>query len=151
MTALAQLTRLAAEVDLSTIDFNADLPLPNLYTASVYHFDGGQFHVTIAADHTNAAMAKLQNWCAEHHRFRPYRSNCKVRFRRMKLGDLLADPTVFDKAYQLAVANQESDILKALDALPSRIAVMVGKAVPPALHTEGLWRRLGRELRAAAV
>lgn len=151
MTALAQLTRLAADLDLATIPYGADLPLPNIYATSVYRFDGGQHHVVIAADHTSAAMAKLQNWCVDHHRFRPYRSNAKVCFRRMKLGDLLSDPSVFEKAYQLATANGESDILAALDALPEKVAALIGKGVPKTLDTARLWSTMGRELRAAAV
>lgn len=144
MTDLAQAI-IAAKAQ---IDFDCDLPTPNLYFSSVYRATAEQYHVYIAADYTGSALQKLHNWCASQHNFRPYRSDSNVKFRRLKLGDLIENPEAYDKALALAKLSGESDIVKRLEQLPHAIAAMVGVPVPNHIDAKGLCSRMKAELLA---
>lgn len=143
-----------------SFDFDADLPLPNIYWCSASKPSHGTAHTHLAADHTTAVIQKMANWCAEHRGFRPMRSNSRVRVRRMKLGDLLENPDAHRVALQNAALNGERDIIAALNALPQWIAAQVGlygsapapvlpkREVRPAVDLEAAWERLTQEIAA---
>ena len=134
-------------------DKNADLPLPNIYFASVYPNDGHAFSGYFAADFTGAAMTKISHWCVSHHGFRPYRSNSTIKLRRMLLGDLIENPNAYCAALANAKENCESDVVQALRKLPGAIAAMTGVPLP-VLDTKAaddLWDRLSAEVCAAGL
>lgn len=149
---LQRISELAAS---GSISFNPsdDLPLPNIYWVTVTHHEGHSVNAYIAADHTKLAIHKVANHCADHHGFRPYRSNSAIKVRRMLLGDLINDPSVYDKALQHASSNCESDIVSGLRQLPGWIARHVGGDGYAPVNTAALgdlWERLSAEVEAQA-
>lgn len=150
MNPSTNMTKLASQIQAEgkVYDHAADLPYPNIYWATVSTFDGQAVNTFVAADHTNAAVGKLANWCAANHKFRPHRSNSVIKLRRMLLGDILHNPAAYDVALATAVANRESDIIDSLKALPTWVAGKVGIQYPDLSAADSLWQRLGSELGA---
>lgn len=150
MTTSLSMTNIAAQVLAAgaTYDTSTPLPYPNIYWATVRTSDGRTVDTYIAGDHTNAALAKLCNWCVEHHRFRPHRSNSVIKMRRLLLDDVLHNPAAYDVALATAVANRESDIIDSLKALPTWVAGKVGIQYPDLSAADSLWQRLSSELGA---
>ena len=135
---------------------DTDLPLPNIYWCSVDMPGMGQFHAHLASDHTKAAVHKMANHCAAHYGFRPFRSNSQMKVRRLKLGDLLENPEAHRIALDNARAAGESDIIAALEKLPTWIKHHVlsrsvpSRAVRAANDTDAthVWERLTLEVGA---
>lgn len=134
-----------------------DLPLPNVYWCSVDMPGFGQFHEHLASDHTTAAVKKMANYCAEHHGFRPYRSNSQMKVRRLKLGDLIEYPDAHRIALANAVAAGESDTVAALLKLPAWIHSHVLnhgrtlRTVQPASAANDAWERLTLEINSMGL
>lgn len=153
---MSRMTLLAAAADLDQVAelYQLDLPLPNIYFTSVSPFNGQTQHLYIAADFTGAAMAKLQVHCVETLGFRPMRSNSKVRFRRLKLGDLIDNPAAYEAALARSIAAKEWDVVARLEQLPEWIADKLGIGVPGAVEPDAAARlvaQLRRELNAAGL
>lgn len=90
-----------------------DLPLPNVYMATVTH--QGQMYCTyVAADYSLAAIKKLQRWCVDNHHFRPTRGNSDTKLRRMRLGDYLETPEALQQALINAQEAHERDTYQEL-------------------------------------
>ncbi|MNQ52454.1 hypothetical protein D3C85_664720 [compost metagenome] len=149
----SQMTALAEAVIHSGTAFRRDhdLPLPNIYFSSVYRVTGEAHHCYLAADFTGSALQKLQRWCLDSFGFRPYPSNCAIKMRRLKLGDLIENPGAYDQALARAQALGEADVVARLEAMPAFIAAKVGHPLPPArVDAQGaataLWRRFAGEL-----
>lgn len=137
------MTSLVERIRVGDINFNMDLPYPNIYWGTVVHSTAGTYNVYIAAQYTGAAKQKVENWCSEVHGFRPYRSNSELRLRRLKLGDIVQHPEAFDAARKFSLDRGESDIVAALDKLPAWIAEKVGVPMPVDVEAaETLWNRL---------
>lgn len=147
---MSAMNRIATRIQEENLPYDpeADLPLPNLYWATLTRSTGSVLNTFVAADHTTAAIAKLSNWCAVNHKFRPHRSNSAIRLRRMLLGDVIHNPDSFNVAFETAVLSRESDIVASLNALPDWIANHVGIGAESAkLSTsQALWQRVGAEL-----
>lgn len=103
-------------IELSRELRDMDLPLPNVYLATVSH--QGQLYTTfVAADYSVAALAKVQRWCVDNHCFRPTRGNSDTKLRRFRLGDYLETP----EGLQQAIINaQEAHERSTLEALAKR-------------------------------
>lgn len=123
-------------------DRDADLPTPNVYWSTVQYFDGRSLNGYVAAAHTLPAMRRVVNEAQEVLHTVLTRSNSVIRLRRLKLGDLMENPGAFEQALQAARRRNESDIVKALEALPERLAKQLGVTV----SADDLWAALGREL-----
>lgn len=151
---MSTMSRLSVAIQAKQVDLSADLDLPysliNIYACSVYRFEAGSptLHVNIAAAHTAVAVAKLGNWCVDHHQFRPYRSTAKTPVRRLRMNDLIENPGAYDAALQLAKANGESDVVAALRALPAWISLQTGVPIPAldAYAASALWGALSSEI-----
>lgn len=128
MKALTTMSILAADIKLSGIRFDraASLPRPNIYWCTAQTRDGHRFDTYLAGDHTKVAARKFQNWCVDHHAFRPTRMNSDLKMRRVLLGDIIESPEVYDIALKNARDACQSDIVAALEALPSYIRSVVG-------------------------
>lgn len=143
MTALA----VATPISVLSSHFDDDLPLPNIYWCTIHNHDGRVLHTYQAADFTAAALAKVHGWCHDYHGFRPYRSCSRVKMRRLKLGDILENPAAYDAALAMAESRCESDVVKALLALPAWISrqTCVPLPIADARRADELWARLGAE------
>lgn len=139
--------------------FEDDLPKPNIYFTSVFPFTGEPRHTYIAADFTGAALAKSRTWCKERFNFMPMRSNCNLKFRRMKLGDILENPEAFAKAYDNAKAAGERDIVQRMDeqmtwivdhlGVGQYLVVDAAKAAKVLSRSDALWARMADALEGA--
>lgn len=94
---------------------NRDLPVPNVYFATITSATHGTTHMYVAADFSGAALRKVQNHCAEQLGFRPNRANSNIRLRRYRLGDYLAHPQGLQDAVDHARLNHEHSTVKALE------------------------------------
>jgi len=150
MNPMTNMTQLAAQIaaEGAVYDHAADLPFPNIYWATVSTFDGQAVNTFIAADHTNAAVGKVSNWCAANHKFRPHRSNSVIKLRRMLLGDVIHNPAAFDTVFAAAIANNEHDNIAKLRMLPLWIADKV-KVTPDRIDmssADAIWQRVASDL-----
>lgn len=163
MTTLT-MSYVAAQFATVRYDPDHDLPasLPNVYWCTVDYPGKGRHHTHLAAGHTKAAVQKMANWCVEHRGFRPYRSNSTLKVRRLKLGDLMENPTAHVIALDNARQNGESDVVAGLLALPAWIAQHLTAAptaasqrvlrpdLPerPPVDFEAAWTSLQRDIAA---
>lgn len=143
---MSTMQTLAAAVDFTKVDTQADLPYPNIYWITVNHMDHGTFHNYIAGEFTDAAKRKFENWCRETHGFAPHRSNSTIKMRRMLLGDVLQRPEVYDIALDFARRKGETDIVKALDAWLPWIRKTCELGAVDVEATSSLWDRLTSEV-----
>lgn len=112
-------------------DADADLPLPNIYLATVYPFNKPAISVYVAADHTRPAVQKVSNMVADSHHFRPMRSNSVIKMRRLRLGDVIENPDAYTRALLSAKSAGESDIVSALRRLPQWVSDATQTPIPP--------------------
>jgi hypothetical protein len=138
MTALT-MAAVATQFANARYDYDLDLPLPNIYWCTADMPGHAKRHTHLAADHTIAVVQKMANHCAEHHGFRPMRSNSRLKVRRLKLGDLMENADAYDVALANARAAGERDIVVALLKLPAWIAA----------HLSGTTTSTTRQLRPA--
>ena len=126
---------------------NVDLPLPNIYFATVESAVTGQtIHTYIAADFVGAAIAKVGNLCADRHGFRPYRSTATVKLRRLKLQDYLDNPDALRLATFNAAALGERETCLRLQHRPRQVNEALIKVGAKVDH-EAVARALGEALR----
>ena len=123
---------LCASIQDKSVSYDRDrsLDTPNIYFCSVYPFVGNPIHTYLAADHTAVVMQKVSNWCVDVHGFRPYRSNCTIKVRRLRLGDIIENPNSYCQALARAKDQCESDIVTELRKWPGMIAAIVGVPMP---------------------
>lgn len=140
------MSNLVQSISAGQIDFNADLPYPNIYWCTVKHASHGEFNTYLAGEHTGSAKAKVSRWCRDHHGFAPYRSNSTLLMRRLRLGDIVQNPEAFDVARKHAFEAGESDIIAALDIWPEFIRSKVGGVALDVAASATLWERLGQEM-----
>lgn len=143
---------LAAAITASGVryDADADLPLPNIYLASVYPFNKPAISVYVAADHTRPAVQKVSNMVAASHYFRPMRSNSVIKMRRLRLGDVIENPDAYTRALLSAKAAGETDIVAALRKLPQWVSELTGTPIPP-MDSGSLWGALTDALSSLPV
>lgn len=91
-----------------------DLPLPNVYLATVSH-NGQSYSTFVAADYSLAAIRKMQRWCVDNHLFRPTRGNSDTKIRRFRLGDYLETPEGLQVALINALECHERSTVVALE------------------------------------
>lgn len=128
------LTDLIERLQGTAFPRSADLPYPNIYWATIRKVGVPEVNTYIAGGHTNQALQKVLNWCADTHRFRPTRSDSKVLLRRLLLGDLIENPAAYHDALATAQARGERDIVQGLRDMPAKV-----------------WRELERERRVASA
>lgn len=127
-----------------------DLPLPNVYLATITH--QGQMYCTyVAADYSLAAIKKIQRWCVDNHHFRPTRGNSDTKLRRMRLGDYLETP----EALQVALANaqeaHERDTVLALNERRDHVNdILADLQGTSQCDFEAMEAQLGEALRKSA-
>lgn len=128
-----------------------DLPLPNIYYATVQSAITGEVHhLYVAADFTGAAITKVSNLCAEFKGFRPYRSTATVKLRRLKLQDYLDNPDALRLATFNAAALGERETCQRLQHRPRQVnAALV--AAGAKVDTEAVAAALGEALRQAVA
>lgn len=128
-----------------------DLPLPNIYFATVTSDTGKTIHTHVAADFVGAALAKVGNLCAELHGFRPYRSNAVIKLRRMKLMDYAQNPEALGVALSNASLLGERETVARLLHRPRQVNTLLHDLASPAcrVDTEAVARALGEALRHA--
>lgn len=150
MKAMTTMSVLAADITLSGIryDRGADLPRPNIYWCTVQTRDNHRFDTYLAGDHTKVAAQKFENWCVDNHCFRPSRMNSNLKMRRVLLGDIIQNPEVYDTALKNARDACQSDIVAALEALPSWIRSVVGLGNVPLnkCAADRIWDDLAAQL-----
>lgn len=151
---MSRMTMLAAIADQDQVSelYQTNLPLPNIYFTSVVPFNGATRHLYVAADFTGAALAKVHVHCIDNFGFRPTRSSSDVKFRRMRLGDVMENPAGYESALNLAKQMGESDLVRKLEALPQWIADKLGVPLPGSLSDRqgsNLLAELSRQLIAA--
>lgn len=137
-------------------DPQASLPRPNIYWATVHTAEGRTANTYLAADHTALAVQRLTAWCEKTQGFVPTRSNSSIKVRRMLLGDLIADPDLYDVAVANARAANQYAVLAALEELPGIVARMAGIKVDvsceePSASLWGAEPAPVRELRPSAA
>lgn len=140
------MSNLVQSISEGQIDFNADLPYPNIYWCTVKHAEFGEFNTYLAGEFTGSAKAKVSRWCREQHGFMPYRSNSNLLMRRLRLGDIVQNPEAFDVARKHAVEAGERDIVAALDVWPEFIAQKVGGVALDVAASATLWERMVGEM-----
>ena len=130
---------------------NTDLPLPNIYFASVTSAVTGEtHHMYVAADFVGAAIAKVGNLCAETKGFRPYRSTATVKLRRLKLQDYLDNPDALRLAtFNAAVLGERETCLR-LQHRPRQVNEALIKVGAKVDH-EAVAAALGEALRQAVA
>ena len=130
---------------------NVDLPLPNIYFATVESAVTGQtIHTYIAADFVGAAIAKVGNLCADRHGFRPYRSTATVKLRRLKLQDYLDNPDALRLAtFNAAVLGERETCLR-LQHRPRQVNEALIKVGAKVDH-DAVDAALGEALRQAVA
>ena len=129
---------------------NVDLPLPNIYFATVESAVTGQtIHTYIAADFVGAAIAKVGNLCADQHGFRPYRSTATVKLRRLKLQDYLDNPDALRLATFNAAALGERETCLRLQHRPRQVNEALIKVGAKVDH-DAVDAALGEALRLAS-
>lgn len=132
---------------------NVDLPLPNIYFATVESAVTGQtIHTYIAADFVGAAIAKVGNLCADKHGFRPYRSNSVIKLRRLKLLDYVQSPDALGTAISNATLLGERETAARLTHRPRQVAGLLNglDSNSSRVDHEAVARALGEALRLAS-
>ena len=145
------LTDLIERVRLTPANRSLDLPYPNIYWVTINGVNRAQVDTYIAGGHTNQALQKACNWCAETHFFRPTRSTAKVRMRRFLLGDLLDNPGAYHEALAKAQAANERDIVEGLLAMPAKVWLQLAQGdgfVTNQHSSDALWSQLAGEINA---
>ena len=134
--------------------FAADLPLPNVYLATVEAVGQPTRHLYIAADFTGAAIAKLRQHCREEWGFAPYSSNSNIKLRRLKLGHYLQSPQALQEAGELAAKRHERDTVEALHQRRREVEALCQQLVEAregGVDFDAVEAALARELRAASA
>lgn len=99
------------------------IPTPNVYFVTIQSAITGQTHsLYVAADYTGAVMGKLRRLCPELYGFRPYRSNCNIKMRRLRLKDYLETPHSITGAYSVALMLNEPDMAAAMHRRPQEVS-----------------------------
>lgn len=130
---------------------NADLPLPNVYFASVTSaISGDTHHLYVAADFSLAAMRKVARLCADRYGFRPYRGNSVVRLRRFRLLDYLQTPQAIDAAINNAHHLGEQDTIEALNRRPAEVARLL-EPHAEVINFDEVYDRLAEEICQAGL
>ncbi|CAD5377344.1 hypothetical protein OF001_U20271 [Pseudomonas sp. OF001] len=130
-----------------------DLPLPNIYFASVTSAVTGEtLHLHVAADFVGAALSKVGNLCADQHGFRPYRSNAVIKLRRLKLLDYVQNPEALGAAISNATLLGERETVARLAHRPRQVNALLNDlgSGPDKVDTEAVARALGEALRLAS-
>lgn len=145
------LSELIQRLSGMAVDQRANLPYPNIYWVTIHANGQPQIDTYIAGAHTEVALQKAANWCANTHRFRPTPHNSRVKMRRMLLGDLLRTPAAYYDALTKAQEAGERDIVKDLLAMPTKVWNTLSVAQPKAVAasagaSDDLWQRLCREV-----
>lgn len=137
---------------------STDLPLPNIYFASIHNGLTGETHsIYVAADFTGAAFAKVGNLCADRFNFRPYRSNATIKLRRLKLGDMVENPYALTAAVEVAHALGERETVARLQHRPRQVQQALfslntdQRTLSHHVDAEAVCKALGEALREAEI
>lgn len=141
---MSVMTQLAESIQLRgvAVPENVDLPLPNIYFASINPYGLQPLSVYVSADFISAGIRKVANWCTHHHRFRPMKSNSVIRLRRLRMKDVVENPAAYEAAIRLAQFNGEADIVAGLEKWPEWIAARLNVPMPKTIDVSDVWSRL---------
>jgi hypothetical protein len=99
-----------------------DLPLPNVYYATVTSAKGGETqHLYIAANYNGEAMDKVALVCKAKFGFTPFRGDSSIKLRRFRLQDYLECPQGLKEAVDSATLLGEGWTLEALALRPGQV------------------------------
>lgn len=147
------LNDLISRLQTVAYDRRANLPYPNIYWVTIRATGQPQVDTYVAGAHTEAALQKAANWCAETHHFRPTRSTSTVRMRRLLLGDLVENPQAYYDALAKARQAGERDTADDLVAMPGKAWAAIAGAARPESRPEAsksasddVWQRLCRDM-----